>query len=171
MNFTYDRLSASDGTWAKFLTDWEAQCAEYTEDFAYYLTGPIATVRDLAEGAAQKDASVFGMHDGSRYCAMFQVNTALLPGYTGRVLRVRMLYLSPHYDLGDTAVDDYSTILVDLFSQIVVLSNTTMQALHIKFHLRSPADRQFFALLGGSLGSAGVFTKVDHRGAWLYITK
>ncbi len=171
MGHDFRRLHATDGTWDDFIKDWESQCVEYDEDFSYYLRGPIDVVRDLAEGMLRKDAGAFALHDGYRYCAMCQINSTLLPGYTGKVLRVRMMYLSPHYDLGDTSIDQYVEILSSLFSNIVRLSYSDMQSEHIKFHFRSPVDRQFFGILGYNLDKKAVFRSVEMRGSWLYITK
>ncbi len=165
------RLDEKTGTWIKFIDDWKAQCELFDEDFSSYELEPIGVVRDLAEGPNREDAAAYALHDGKIFTAMCQVNCTLLPGYVGKVLRVRMLYLSPHYEYGEYSVDDYSKLIIDVFNHIIWLSNSDMPSAHIKFHLRSPADRQFFATLGGALDAANIFRSVGVRGAWLYITK
>ena len=80
--------------------------------------------------------------------------------------------LSPMYDFGDLEVRDYATLLVKMFAATLNLSYTSqMAAKYIKFHLRSPADIQFFAALGTHLNEADFFERVHTRGAWLYVTK
>ena len=86
-------------------------------------------------------------------------------------MRVRMMYLAPHYDFGELSIGDYEKILLALFLNVLLMSQTNMIANHIKFHLRSPADRQFFNGFRDSLDAAGVFKEITVRGSWLYITK
>jgi hypothetical protein len=165
------RLNAKLGSWNNFVEDWKQQCASLDEDFSTYELEPIGVVRDLAEGVCRSDAAAYALHDGSIFAAMCQINLTPLPGYNGDVLRVRMLYLSPHYEYGEYSLDDYSKLIIDIFYNIIKLSNGAMPSRHIKFHLRSPADRQFFATFGNALDAAGVFASVAIHGAWLYITK
>lgn len=82
-----------------------------------------------------------------------------------------MLYLSPQYEFGDMKIEEYSDILIQMFFNIVSVSNSLMEAKFVNFHLRSPADRPFFAALTSGLGSAELFKDVAMKGAWLYITK
>jgi hypothetical protein len=171
MAHQFIRLEAQSGTWAQFLEDWQQQCAEFREDFAPYEIEPIGVVRDLAEGPRRDDAAAFAFHDGEIFAAMCQVNVTQLPGYVGDVLRVRMLYLSPYYEFGEYSVEKYSELVADVFWKIFEMSRLHMPARHIKFHLRSPADRQFFVSLGNALDASGVFESVAVRGAWLYLTK
>ena len=46
-----------------------------------------------------------------------------------------------------------------------------MQATEIKFHLRSLADRQFFAALERPLSKVQQFQRVAVQGMWMYVTK
>jgi hypothetical protein len=170
-DFAFLRLTTADNSWDDFLADWRGQCEAQGEEFSLYEQGPIQVVRDLAEGPLQEEARVYGLKKGKHYCAMCQVNRTLLPGYNGKVLRVRMMYLSPYYDFGDYPVEEYTDILISLFGNVAELSYGEMESPHIKFHLRSPADRQFFATLGSKLDKSPVFASVALRGAWLYITK
>jgi hypothetical protein len=82
------------------------------------------------------------------------------------------MYLSPHYDLSDIPLETYATIVVDMFFNVISLSNSgPTLAPHVKFHFRSPADRQFFLSLGGALDKHRLFNSIETRGSWLYMTK
>lgn len=170
MSFSITKLLHSDGTWDAFRDDWESQCAAYDEDFATYAEGTFAVVKTLLDTEGEA-AGLYAVKIDNRHVSMCQLNRASLPGYSSPVLRVRFMTLSPEYDYGDKSVEDYAAILVATFATVLALSNGTMEAKHIKFHLRSPADRQFFAMLGNGLTEANVFHSVQVRGAWLYVTK
>lgn len=88
-------------------------------------------------------------------------------------MRVRYLTLSPEYDFGEKTVDDYAEMLVGAVAGLLMVSDDhpTLQARHIKFHLRSPADRQFFAALGRGLNEHEKFEDVQLKGSWLHLTK
>ncbi|WP_439605455.1 hypothetical protein [Shinella sp.] len=170
MTFSITRLLKNDGTWEAFRADWEAQCAAYDEDFSTYAEGTFAVVKDLVETEGEA-AGLFAVKVDNAHVSMCQLNKASIPGYTSPVLRVRFMTLSPDYDFGDKSVEDYASILVATFATVLAVSNTVMEAKHIKFHLRSPADRQFFAMLGKGLNEEDMFHSVQVRGAWLYVTK
>jgi hypothetical protein len=116
-------------------------------------------------------AGAYALKVGGRYQAICQANSTRLPGYAGRVLRVRHIVLAPAFDFGDYSVKDYSRVLVSLFTCIYALSRKGLPSAHIKFHLASPADLQFFSMMGNALGKVDVFKSVEMKGAWLYITK
>jgi hypothetical protein len=171
MAIKFVRLESETGTWGELIDDWKSQCDAFGEDFASYENEPIGVVKDLAEGPRRNDAAAFALHDGDRYAAVCQVNCTCIPGFSSEVLRVRMLYLSPHYEFGEYGLEDYSELLIDIFYGVIGISNCEMPARYIKFHLRSPADRQFFATFGSALGEAGAFEEVGRVGSWLHITK
>ncbi len=170
MTFSIVRLRQNDGTWDAFRADWEAQCATYEEDFSTYAEGTFSVVKGLLDTEGEA-AGLYAVKVDDVHVSMCQLNKASIPGYSSPVLRVRFMTLSPEYDFGDKSVEDYASILVATFATVLALSNKTMQAKHIKFHLRSPADRQFFAMLGKGLNETNVFHSVQVRGAWLYVTK
>jgi len=108
----------------------------------------------------------------STYDAMCQLNVAFLPGYTGKVLRVRHIIHSPMFDFDEgKTVDDYVNVLADIFSGVLSASEGEMLAPHVKFHFRSPAERSFFNTLQDILSKRPIFAGVEMRGAWLYISK
>jgi len=170
MDYEVIRLLTSDGTWEAFKQDWEAQCAAYDEEFSSYAEGTFSIVSDLAtqEGAA---AGLFAVKINGTHVSMCQLNRASIPGYSSPVLRVRFMTLSPEYDYGDKAVEEYADVLVTTFAAVLAISKAVMEARHVKFHLKSPADRQFFAMLGKGLSDSDMFHSVQVRGAWLYVTK
>ncbi len=68
-------------------------------------------------------------------------------------------------------LEAYISIVVRMFTEIMTLSDGHMQAPHVKFHLRSPADRQFFAAIGTDFENKKTYESVTMRGAWLFVTK
>ena len=165
------RLHEADGSWIRFLGDWEAQCTSLGEDFESYQVSLIGVVQDLAKADSNEDAAIYALEEDGRFHALCQVNVTMLPGYTGRVLRVRMMYFAPLYDFGELDLEAYISVVVRMFTEIMTLSDGHMQAPHVKFHLRSPADRQFFAAIGTDFENKKTYESVTMRGAWLYITK
>lgn len=167
------RLLADDETWDEFEADWRAQCGRLEEDFDYYAEGTFSIVDEIVQNE-QRRAGVFALRDedSDSYSAMCQVNKAHLPGYDGPVLRVRHITLSPEYDLTDKSIADYAGVLVSLLGSVLQLAygDEEFASPHVKFHLRSPADQQFFSSLGLNLKSEDFFTSIETRGAWLYIT-
>ncbi len=165
-------LSSSDGSWDAFKADWAQQCESFNEEFETYAEGAFSVVEELIE-APEKSAGVYACRLDGRHVSMCQVNVKGLPGYDSPVMRVRFLTLSPEFDFGDKSVDEYAKVLVVTLASILALSDEDgpMKAKYLKFHLSSPADRQFFALLGQGLNDDEDFTSVTLRGSWLYITK
>lgn len=170
MAFELVRLLTSDGTWEAFREDWRQQCAVYGEDADGYACEPIEAVEAFAREELAETWAI-GLRDDSRFVAMAMVNCTALPGYTGKVLRVRHLVTAPVFDLGELDIGEYADVLINFFFQIVKLSDTSLVSQHIKFHLRSPNDMMFFRAIGNSLDKQAVFSSVHMRGAWLYITK
>jgi hypothetical protein len=77
----------------------------------------------------------------------------------------------PDLDYGALQPDSYSETLIALFSEALKLSESLLEADHLRFHLRSPADAAFFRAFGNTLDSRGVFAAVEVHGAWLTISK
>ena len=94
-----------------------------------------------------------------------------MPGIDGYVLRVRNMTFAPRFDFDDLGVDAYGKALTGLFGGILALSEAVRVSPHIKFHLRSPADRTFFQALTEPLLKIPLFDTVAAKGAWLYVTK
>lgn len=166
------RLLEDDGTWKCFEDNWRSQCENLDEDFDSYAEATFSVVRDLIQQEHRK-AGVFGLKDGDTFLAMCQINTTPLPKYTGPVLRVRYMTLSPEYDLTNKTMSEYGNVLVKLLGEVLELAylDDELKSHHIKFHLRSPADQQFFSALGLTLKEYDLFASIETRGSWLYISR
>lgn len=165
------RLLDDSGTWAEFESDWRSQCEALEEDFDSYAEATLSVVREIVE-VENKNAGVFGLKINGNYAAMCQVNRAPLPGYDSPVMRIRFITLCPDLDLRELPVTQYGSVLASLLTKVIELALTIgdLKSRHIKFHLRSPADTQFFSALGKGLHDTEYFETVATRGAWLYIT-
>jgi len=172
MTSKYIQLLETDGTWDAFRDDWEGQCGNHEEDFSDYAANTFSVIGDIIKTEHQK-AGVFAFCEDDKHMAICQINVAGLPKYDSPVMRARYLTLCPDIDFGDTTIDQYAKVLAHAFSGILALSDRedSYGAKHIKFHLRSPADRNFFTLLGQGLNDSEEFASVQTVGTWLYITK
>ena len=166
------RLSLSDGGWADLCRQWEEECISFGEELPDFALGSFPVLDQLARGPQLASAGVFAIFNSSGYPAACQVNVSLLPGYEGKVLRVRHILFSPRYDLDDVGdLKEYARILVSVFAGAIDLSYETMPAEHVKFHLRSPAEMQFGHMFTEVLQEQEGFKKIDMRGAWIYLSK
>ncbi len=165
------RLLTETGTWQDFEADWRSQCSDLDEDYDAYAEATLAAVRDIIEKENRR-AGVFALRNQGKHHAMCQINKAGLPGYPTPVLRVRFMTLCPDIDLKDMPTSAYGDVLASLLKHVFLLAinDEEMNSKFIKFHLRSPADVQFFSVLGKGLHDTEYFEEVVARGAWLYIT-
>lgn len=166
------RISRENGRWLELCNQWRDQCLVHGEEWQSFEVGSLSVLRELAEGPEQKNAGVFGLlNDAGAYDAICQLNSAMLPKTTGVTLRVRMMLLSPDLDFGDYLIEHYSQVLGKILYSAWEVSNNEMPSDHIKFHLRSPADREFFSATAPMLAEAKLFKSVQATGSWLYISK
>lgn len=169
-----DHLTKANGKWRSLCESWEKQYQAFGEDFESYAASPFPAVEGLAESdlTGGRPAGIFGLrNEEGGYEAFCQLNATPLPGYTGRVLRARMITISPEHDFGEKTVQEYASVMGDLFFGVFDVSDNLMASDHIKFHLPSPADVRFFSVLGSIAAKNGMFASIETRGAWLYITK
>ncbi|SMD13955.1 hypothetical protein [Rhizobium sp. RU36D] len=168
--FELVRLLQDDGTWLDFESDWRQQCDEVGEDFDNYAEATLGAVRDIIEKEAKK-AGVFALTMNGIHVAMCQVNSAMLPGYDGPVARVRFITLSPTLDYAEGDISQYAEVMIKLLMHVIklALNHDEMRSKYVKFHLRSPADTQFFQAVGKGLNDTELFGSVAMRGSWLYI--
>lgn len=138
-------LSDSDKSWSTLKAQWKSEAEKEGDDFS--TSSADLAALDLLALQDPAKAGLYGLYDGSLVRAVCQVNRLLMARYTSPVLRGRFLRLSPIYDLGVAGEKDYAQVLVALFSGVVWLSQNSLPARHIRFHLRSPADGQYFAAL------------------------
>ncbi len=167
------RLNKCDGTWDKLEASWKSECDSFGEDFQSYAEASVGTLRDECDdGTIDQYTGVFALEDqeGRMHSACF-LNSTNLPGYSGRVLRVRHFVLSPQYDFEDLDLEDYASVLAAYFIALVECSDTVLKSPHIKIHYRSPYDRTFFAAFGMTMRSTGRFSTVESKGMWLHLTK
>ena len=170
MTFEFVRLNDGPDSLTSLKDDWKRQAEDLGEAF-YEDAYPEDIFQELI-GRANTRAGVFALKEGDSYLAVCQLNSAYLPGYTEPVMRMRHLTVSPTLDLSEDSALRYGRVLVEVFSEVVNLCTAKgdMASKHMKFHLPSPADRTFFAAVGHALHGADVFTSVESRGAWLYIS-
>ena len=167
------RLSKTDGTWENLENLWKEECENYEEDYDSYAQASLGTLRyECENGEGYNATGVYTLTDdtGKLHAACF-LNSTLLKGYTGKVLRVRHFILSPYYDFEDLELDDYANILASFFVSLVEISDGELKSPHIKIHYRSPYDRTFFAAFGLTMRSTGRFRTVETKGMWLHLTK
>lgn len=164
-------LRRDNGSWQRLVDQWTQECVNYGESFDGYAADTIPVLREIIENP-EPEAGVFATEDGADFSSVCQLNRTTIPGYTGYVLRMRLLTVSPHFDFGNFEVGDYATVIVKAVAGAIQISNDKrLEAPHIRLHLRSPADRAFFASMGMALDGKGVFDSVKLVGSWLFITK
>lgn len=169
--FVLVQVREADGSWAELKDRWQGECEQFGEDFEQYAITAWPVLDELAN-ADKADAGVFALKcDEGKFHAVCQANSTHLPGYTGKVLRIRHLLMAPYYDFGDYSIEEYSAVLAKMFARTIVLSIDRLPSRHIKFHLRSPSDRTIFSIVGERLDGSDIFSSVEVKGAWLYMTK
>lgn len=167
------RLNKANGTWNGMEDQWSTECDTFGEDYGSYSIASVSTLRDECDnGEVDNDTGVFALQssDNRSHAACF-LNSTLLKGYDGKVLRVRHFVLSPYYDFEALSSDDYAEVLSHFFHALIDCSEKTLPSPHIKLHYRSPNDRQFFATLAMQIRIAGQPWKIDSKGMWLHLTK
>jgi hypothetical protein len=163
-------LSDEDGSWAALKSTWRKECLLHSEDFDSYAQGTFSVLDPLAaQGHAR--AGIYGLDVNGSVGVFCHANRTTLP-HSGPGLRVRFTTFAPRYDCGDFDENEYARLIVELFFGVVELSNGPMEAEHIKFHLRSLADKSFFAALHHfTLPEGKLFQRVEFRGMWMLVTK
>lgn len=162
----------TEDDWAQLVLDWEEECGEFEENFEDYAVASLPVLRELACSFPRRDAAVYGLDIAGKLSAVCQANSTFLPGYTGKVLRIRHIVLSPRFDYSEAIeIEDYAEALIGVFSGVLKLANGDMPSAHIKFHLKSPAERSFGNAFTEALKGHEAFTKVDLKGSWIYLSK
>ncbi|MEA1619189.1 hypothetical protein SOQ14_09690 [Erythrobacter sp. T5W1-R] len=164
------RLLLGDGTWSQFESDWRVQCETVDDDFDCYAPAPLSVIRDFASRESDKDWAVAVSH-GDRFMAAACAIRTLQKGFDGPVLRIREVTVCPLLDYGNLDENAYVDTLIGILNGAINLSESGLEAQHIKLHLRSPADAVFFRAFGMTLDSKRVFAATEAHGAWLTISK
>jgi hypothetical protein len=133
-----------DRSWRSIKAQWKKDAEGAGEDFATF--SGIAAF-DIMASKEGDNPGLYCLGDGERMHAVCQVRRLLMSKYSGPILRVRFVNVSPTYELGLASTKEYAQMLVELFSGIVWLSKDALSAGHIRFFLKSPGDSQFFAAL------------------------
>ena len=167
-----ERVSDDQGTWEKLMRQWEAECDSFGENLDDYATASLPVVAQVARGTQVKNLGAYAFTMDGSFKAVCQANATYLPGYTGKVLRIRHIVLAPEFDFSpDISVDDYITVLVGVFSGAISLTNKEMEADHLKFHLRSPAEREFGTHFTKAIHDQGIVKDASVKGSWIYLSK
>ena len=169
---TLQRVSQADGNWHGLCRQWEDECDGFEQDFAEFASASFPVLDELACGTQLANAGVFATHDDGGYLAACQANVCFLPGYDGKVLRVRHIIVSPQHEFSaDMEIETYLKTLGRVFVGAIGLSVDGMPAQHVKFHLRSPAERHFGHIFTEALEGHKAFSDVAMRGSWIYLSK
>lgn len=169
-NHQFLRLLGSDGTWDRFEANWRAQCENFSEDFEQFSPSSLEVLRAEALSPT-KDTGIYALlSEGGNFDAVVMGNSVYIPGYQEKVLRIRHLLLSPFFDFGDYGIETYSKVLSRMVARTISLAMGDMPSPHIKFHLRSPGDREFFAVAAEVFQNLDDFYDVAIRGAWLHMS-
>ena len=164
------RLSKADGSWQNFHAGWEAQCIEAGEEICDFAASSLPVLEGIAtENTAQ--TWVVGLFYGARCLAIAMANRANIAGPPGWTLRVRHVIVCPLLDFGALSDNLYAETLIEMTLGIVQLSESTLPAKRVKFHLRSPGDYSYFAAFTRLLDRMGVFASCTMHGAWMIIEK
>jgi hypothetical protein len=158
-------IGETGSAWQSLKAQWKTEAEGAGEDFSTFAIGTFSALDPLAAQEPAK-SGLHGLYDGSRAHAFCQVNRLLMPRYSAPVLRARFATVSPAYDVGLHGVGGYAQVLVSLFSGVVWLSRNKLAADHVRFHLRSPGDAQFFAALQINT-DLSPFSSFTTRGAWV----
>lgn len=165
------QIAHGNGLWHALCGDWRSQCVGFNEDFETFAIDAMSVLNKLSSEPEQR-AGVFALQRDDGFELVCQLNCTHLPGYSGPVLRLRHLTLSPNIDFGERPEEEYGNLLINLFNQVYLMSEIDpFRADHIKFHLRSPGDRRFFREVGAGLENSGQFQAVRIAGSWLLVTK
>lgn len=164
------RLLASDGTLDQFDADWTAQCGVVGEDCESFGQATTPMIRNFARNESDKEWAI-AIRDGSRFLAAACAIRTMQKPFSGWVLRIREVTVCPLLDYGNLDENSYVDTLIAILNGALKLSESNLQAEHIKLHLRSPADAVFFRAFGNTLDSKGVFAATEAHGAWLTISK
>lgn len=158
--------------WHEMEAHWASECDKYEENFEDYAVASLPVLRELAMETPRKGAGVFGLPSGDSFDVLCQANSTFLPGFKGKVLRIRHIVLSPKFDFSDEVdLDDYANALAALFAGAVGLADSEMPSDHVKFHLKSPVERTFGEHFKDAVHQQNAFEKVSMRGSWIYLSK
>ncbi|MBZ6377358.1 hypothetical protein B5C34_05330 [Pacificimonas flava] len=176
MAFRIVNLNQNDGSWKSFRENWEQQCEQLDENPDSYAPDAFSAIRTCLEtpvmqSSDRKSQAVSLVDSDEQHMVAAVLHWHPAPGVKGHILKVRQLTVCPRLDFGELDEDFYADVLVELTSRVYKLSENELPATEIRFHLRSPADKVYFAAFGKKIDGENVFEQVKHHGAWLHIVK
>ncbi|WP_339077708.1 hypothetical protein QQM41_03455 [Acetobacter sp. AC2005] len=170
MSYSLESCSADNNVWNHVKSCWRGQCEDFGEEFETYAQASMSVLDSLAY-TPSKNAKVYVLYkteaEQKEPLVAFQANVAFLPGFDGKVLRIRHIVMSPKYDYGEMEETGYTNILVETFSRATALGYGELEAKHVKFHFKTPADLYFFRAMCPSLDEEKEFRDVKAYGAWI----
>lgn len=165
-------VSRGHGSWVRLCRQWEQECTNFNENFGEFSPASFPVLDILARGPRLARAGVFAASGDGSNSAACHVDVCRIPGCEGEARRVRLITISPRFDLDDgLPIDDCARVLVRVFAGAAGLSCNAMPVRHIRFQLRSPAERQFADLFNEALDGLGAFRDLVMRGAWIHLSK
>lgn len=162
-------ITEIDRSWSKLKSQWETESASLREDFSTFAVGTFSALDPLAFKDA-RESGLFGLRHEDSFVAFCQVSRLLVKKYTSPMLRARFVTVSPKFDFGVASLEEYANVLVQIFSGVVWLARSQLPASHLRFHLRSPADAQYFAGLQACSIEQNPFREFGIRGSWVECT-
>lgn len=167
------QLFHNDGSWQALQDEWAKQCHDFDEDFSSYMPSTIPMLAEQIDVcSSDKWSGVFAkLNAQGEHQAICFANAAFIPKFSGRVLRIRNLILSPRFDFGSFSEEDYALLLTDIFQDILALSDSELKCPHVKFHFRSPADLALFQRFAAEMSKFGQFSEIKMVGSWLFVSK
>jgi hypothetical protein len=128
-------------------------------------------MEDCCKNISNSEA-IFCINEGNSPVGAFRITYTFIPGYSDKILRIRHILMSPSYEYGEKTVEDYGRVLSGIVLEAVKLTDGDYRSQHIKLHMRSIADRQFFQFFADSAAlpsATGISIQV--KGSWLHIDK
>lgn len=162
-------LTNDGGGWDEVERQWAEACEAHGDTLDEYAISSLPVLRETARTSDASTKSMGLFDEDGRCHAVCFANRAAIKGYDEPVLRIRHLLLAPEYDYGTFTASQYSVALTATFAAAVALAFSDLPARHVRFHLRSPADIEFFGAITTTLGNLPLFEAVHMRGAWLYL--
>lgn len=166
-------LKRVDGPeWAKIMLEWEEEADNFGENFGDHAPATLPLLEDLAHQPNYKQSAVFAFDHQNKTIAVLQANHTFLPGFKGKVLRIRHLIFSPGLELDDKfTIEDYKQFLADILLAVIDLTQNEMPTDDIKFHMRSRAEIVFTQFFAQKVKERGIFDVVNTHGAWIHLSK
>ena len=159
-------------TFALLEQNWRGQCDAYSENFEEFAPIQRGHARDIIDGDDGGGSyGIWALENEGVFEAFMHLNCARLPSTIGMTLRAVWILLSPEFDFADTSPDRMSDISSSIINECLKLSDSELNAQHVKIYIANISDRQFFEKLARFMAGLRYFSDVRPRGNWFHITK